>query len=64
MFKFKYAYDHHGNYVTDISTLQDIALGYLNDEKEANRVAMIAGNMTFGDIFASKKWMLSCMEDE
>lgn len=64
MFKFKHFDDHRLNHVTDISTLQDIALGYLDDEKEANRVATIAGNMIFGDFFMTNTWMLTCTEDE
>lgn len=64
MFKFRPFNSTFTNRVSDIRTLQDIALGYLDDEEEANRVAVIAGNMRIGDFFAADSWMLGCTEDE
>lgn len=52
------------NTVCDIATLEDIAIGYLNDEQEAKRVAEIAGRMKFKELYVANGWGLACVEDE
>lgn len=63
MFVFKSDNDRFINHVNDIATLEDIALGYLNDECEARRVANIAGNMKLGELFVAKTWIMACVEE-
>ena len=55
-------YRHH---LYDIATLEDVIIGLTGDESEAQRIANIAGNMKFGDVFSNKDIYLKCkMEDE
>ena len=51
------------NHCNDIATLEDIALGYLDNENEARRVAVIASNMKLEEVFATKTWSLVCVEE-
>ena len=64
MFNFKVYSSNFINHVTDIATLEDIALGYLDDEKEAKRVSLIAGNMKFDEMFVADSWILTCKREE
>ena len=64
MFKFRVATEVFSNKVSDIDTLEDIALGYLNDEQEARRVSEIAGRMKLHEIYIANNWSLWCKEDE
>ena len=63
MFKFVIAGSNYVHNLYDIATLEDVALGIFNDENEAKRVATIAGNMKFNDLFLAKKWGLTCLEE-
>lgn len=52
------------NTVGDIATLEDIAIGYLDDVEEARRVAEIAGRMRFKELYVANGWGLACVEEE
>lgn len=52
------------NTVGDIATLKDIALGYLDDEREAKRVAEIAGHMKLKELYVANGWGLACVEED
>ena len=64
MFVMSTKYDRFIHHVTDIKSLQDILLGYTNDEDESKRVAVIAGNMKIGDGFATSGITITCQEDK
>lgn len=64
MFKFITTGSRYVHNLYDIATLEDVALGVLDDEKEAERVATIAGNMEFNDLFLAKNWSLTCLAEE
>lgn len=55
------AYRHHTN---DIATLKDIVLGLTGNEFTATRIANIAGNMRFGDVFSNPEMYLKCVMEE
>lgn len=63
MFKFITTGSNWIHNLYDITTLEDVALGVLNDDKEAKRVAAIAGNMKINDLFLTADWSLACMEE-
>jgi hypothetical protein len=64
MFVLSTKYDRFIHHVTDVKDLQDILLGLTDDKNESKRIAIIAGNMTFGDGFATSGIMLTCQEDK
>ena len=53
-------YRHH---LYDINTLEDVVIGLTGDETEANRIANIAGNMRYGDVFHNDNVYLKCREE-
>ena len=54
-------YRHH---LYDIATLEDVVIGLTGDETEAKRIATIAGNMQFGDVFHNDYIYLKCKEED
>lgn len=64
MFVLQTKYDHFRYCVNDISTLEDILHGLIDDESEVKRIITIAGNMLIGDGFARDGIMLTCEEGE
>ena len=64
MFVLNTKYDRFIHHVTDVKDLQDILLGYTDDENESKRLAIIAGNMKIGDGFATYGITLTCQEDK
>lgn len=64
MFRFRTNTNYFENNVYDVNTLENIALGYLDDETEARRVAEIAGRMRIGEIFIATDWGLWCLKEE
>jgi hypothetical protein len=64
MFTINTTRDRFTHHVYDIDTLQDILLGLIDDESEANRITAIAGNMRFGDVFSNHEVYLKCKDEE
>ena len=64
MFRFRTNTNYFENNVYDVNTLENIALGYLDDETEARRVAEIAGRMRIGETFIATDWGLWCLKEE
>ena len=54
------SYRHH---LYDIATLEDVVIGLTGDEAEAKRIANIAGNMRFGDVFHNINIHLKCKKE-
>lgn len=50
--------------MNDIDTAADVIMGMTGDEKDYKRTAAIMGNMTFGDAFYSKTFMIRCVPEE
>lgn len=63
MFKLKLTGSNRIHHLYDISTLEDVAIGLLDDEVEAKRIATIAGNMKIGDGYVANKWTMICVEE-
>ena len=64
MFVFTTKYDRFTHHVNDVKTLQDILLGYTDDEQESERITIIAGHMRFGDVFCANGVAIFCQEDK
>lgn len=63
MFKLKTNDSKYVHNLYDIATLEDVAIGIFNDEQEAKRIATIAGNMKFQELFITNKWTLCCVKE-
>lgn len=53
----------HRMITNDIDTLADIVLGLTGNGDDYAKVAHIAGEMNFGDVFVSKDYAIRCMEE-
>lgn len=64
VFKVSFTDSSHIYTFNDIRTLEDVAIGHTGDETESNRLAIIAGNMRFGDFFATESCSIYCENNE